>query len=69
MKGKPMKTLLGTMLFVLAAMAQAQGLEADLDGNASALQASEMPPQAMRPAKQAQAAPRPKSDRQRVAAR
>ena len=44
MKGEQMKTLLGTMLFALAAMAQAQGLEADLDGNASALQSSEMRP-------------------------
>ena len=39
-----MKTLLGAMLFALAAQAQvhAQALEADLDGNASALQASEL---------------------------
>jgi hypothetical protein len=39
-----MKTLFGTLLLVLAAQASAQGIEADLDGNASALQASEMRP-------------------------
>ena len=36
-----MKTLFGILLAMLAAQAYAQSLEADLDGNASALQASE----------------------------
>ena len=40
-----MKTLLGAMLFAAVTQAYAQALEADLDGNASALQASEMRPQ------------------------
>lgn len=40
-----MKAIFGTLLLVLAAQAQAQAPEADLDGNASALQASEMRPQ------------------------
>jgi hypothetical protein len=40
-----MKTLLGATLFVLATQVCAQALEADLDGNASALQVSEMRPQ------------------------
>lgn len=35
-----MKTLLGVVLSMLAAQASAQALEADLDGNASALQAT-----------------------------
>ncbi len=39
-----MKTLLGALLFALATQVHAQALEADLDGNASALQASEMSP-------------------------
>jgi hypothetical protein len=39
-----MKNLFGTLLLVLAAQAAAQGIEADLDGNASALEASEMRP-------------------------
>ncbi|HWM45089.1 MAG TPA: hypothetical protein VNP36_21840 [Burkholderiales bacterium] len=39
-----MKTLLGALLFALATQVYAQALEADLDGNASALQASEMRP-------------------------
>jgi hypothetical protein len=55
-----MKTLLGATLFALATQVCAQPLEADLDGNASALQASEMRPQ-----------PRAKSDKtqpQRIAA-
>jgi hypothetical protein len=47
-----MKALLGTMLFALAAQAYAQALEADLDGNASALQASELRP-APQPRKEA----------------
>jgi hypothetical protein len=58
-----MKTLFGSLMFVLAAQAYAQSLEADLDGNASALQASEMRPQPSRPVAKA------KSDRQRLAAR
>ena len=39
-----MKTLLAATLFALATQVCAQALEADLDGNASALQASEMRP-------------------------
>jgi hypothetical protein len=60
-----MKTLFGSLMFVLAAQAYAQSLEADLDGNAAALQASEMRPQPQpsRPVAKA------KSDRQRLAAR
>ena len=39
-----MKTILGTLLLVLALQAQAQtNLEDDLDGNAGALQSSDMP--------------------------
>ena len=40
-----MKTLLGVVLFAVATQVYPQPLEADLDGNASALQASELPPQ------------------------
>ena len=40
-----MKAVFGILLSLFAAQAYAQGLEADLDGNASALQASEMRPQ------------------------
>jgi len=39
-----MKKLLTVTLFIVAPLAQAQGIENDLDGNASALQASEMRP-------------------------
>jgi hypothetical protein len=39
-----MKSLFAAILSLLAAQAHAQALEADLDGNASALQASEMRP-------------------------
>ena len=39
-----MKTLLGAMLFAAVTQAHAQAIEGDLDGNASALQASEMRP-------------------------
>jgi hypothetical protein len=39
-----MKKLIGVILLVAAAQVQAQGPEADLDGNASALQASEIKP-------------------------
>ena len=46
-----MKTLLGAMLFAAVTQAHAQALEADLDGNAGALQASELRP-----------APQPKQD-------
>jgi hypothetical protein len=56
-----MKALLAATLFAGAALANAQAIEADLDGNASALQASEM-----RPAQKSQSA---KTDRQRVASR
>jgi hypothetical protein len=59
-----MKALLGTVLFTLAAMAQAQGLEADLDGNASALQASEMRPAAKAPRPQASPAKKEVAGRQ-----
>jgi hypothetical protein len=38
-----MKTLIGATLFAVTTLVQAQALEADLDGNASALQSSEMP--------------------------
>jgi hypothetical protein len=66
-----MKTLFGSLMFVLAAQAYAQSLEADLDGNASALQASEMrpAPQPSRAAAQANKSQARKPDRQRVAAR
>lgn len=37
-----MKTLLTITLFIVAPLAHAQPIENDLDGNASALQASEM---------------------------
>jgi hypothetical protein len=40
-----MKTLFAAILSLLAAQAYAQGIEDDLDGNASALQASEMRPE------------------------
>jgi hypothetical protein len=40
-----MKTLLAATLFAAATQVHALGLEADLDGNASALQASEPRPQ------------------------
>ena len=46
-----MKTLIRVLLATFVAQAQAQGLEADLDGNASALQASEMPQPHMKAAK------------------
>jgi hypothetical protein len=45
-----MKNLMTAMFMVLAVSAHAQSLEADLDGNASALQASEMRP-AQKPAR------------------
>ena len=65
-----MKTLFAVILSTFAAQASAQALEADLDGNASALQASEMRPQ---PSKQPTRVARPSSDqqadRQRVAAK
>ena len=64
-----MKKLLAATLFAAATLAHAQALEADLDGNASALQASEMrqpSPKPMQVAKQPQPV---KKDRQRVAAR
>jgi hypothetical protein len=62
-----MKTLLTGILFVIAAPVYAQSLEADLDGNAGALQASEMRTQPQAPRQRAQAAPR--RDPQRVATR
>jgi len=40
-----MKTFIGIALFAAAALAHAQPIEADLDGNAGALQASELRPQ------------------------
>ena len=43
-----MKAIFGTLLLLFAAQAYAQSLESDLDGNASALQASEMRPQSQR---------------------
>jgi hypothetical protein len=46
-----MKTLFAVMLFAMAAQVHAQALEADLDGNASALQASEMRPPPQQPAR------------------
>lgn len=62
-----MKTLLAVLLSTLAAQAFAQSLESDLDGNASALQASEMRPQPQRkPAARADAKRAPK---ERVASR
>jgi len=66
-KGKQMKTLIGAMLFAVATLAQAQALEADLDGNASALVASEMRP-APQP-KSTQAKRQNKAPRERVASR
>ena len=47
-----MKNVMAAIFMALAASAQAQTLEADLDGNASALQASEMRP-APKPARPA----------------
>ena len=44
-----MKKLLAVLLSTFAAQAFAQSLESDLDGNASALQASEMRPQPKAP--------------------
>ena len=63
-----MKAILGILLSVLAAQAHAQSVEADLDGNASALQASEMrpQPQSTRPQPQARQA---KKQNQRIASR
>ena len=67
MKGKHMKLLLATTLFAVATLSHAQSIEADLDGNASALQASEM---RARPAARVAAQPKTKkAERQRVAAR
>ena len=44
-----MKAIFGTLLLVLAMQAQAQtNLEDDLDGNAGALESSEMRPQPQR---------------------
>jgi hypothetical protein len=48
-----MRTLIGAILLAAAAQVYPQSLEADLDGNASALQASELRP--------APKAPRPQS--------
>jgi len=62
-----MKTLIGAMLFAVTTLVQAQGLEADLDGNASALVASEMRP-APQP-KSTQAKRQNKAPRERVASR
>ena len=39
-----MKTLFAATLLAASTLAQAQGIETDLDGNAGALQASEMRP-------------------------
>ena len=39
-----MKTLFAAILLAAGTLAQAQSIETDLDGNASALQASEMRP-------------------------
>ena len=67
MKGKHMKNLLAATLFAAATLCHAQAIEADLDGNASALQASET---RARPAAKVAAQPAPKkAERQRVAAR
>jgi hypothetical protein len=67
MKGKQMKTLIGAMLFAVATLGQAQALEADLDGNASALVASEMRPAPQ--SKSSQAKRQNKASRERVASR
>lgn len=56
-----MKTLLGAMLFAVATQVYPLPLEADLDGNASALQTSELRPQPQAKVN--------KPQRQRVAAR
>ena len=59
-----MKAIFGILLSVLAAQAHAQSVEADLDGNASALQASEM-----RPQPQSTQARQAKKQNQRIASR
>jgi hypothetical protein len=67
-----MKTLLAATLFAAATQVCAQALEADLDGNAGALQASELRPQPQPAHRPVQAAPQPqskKAQRQRLAAR
>jgi hypothetical protein len=67
-----MKTLFAVLLITGATLVQAQSLENDLDGNASALQASEMKPRQQTARRPAQVASRPnpaKAKRQRVAAR
>jgi hypothetical protein len=43
-----MRTLFAALLLAAATQAGAQSIECDLDGNASALQASEMNPQPRR---------------------
>jgi hypothetical protein len=62
-----MKTLIGAMLFAVVTQVYSQPLEADLDGNASALLASEMRP-APQP-KSSQAKRQNKAPRERVASR
>jgi hypothetical protein len=64
-----MKTLLGAMLFAVVTQVHAQAIEADLDGNATALQASEMRPPSRKPVQVARQSQPVKKDRQRVAAR
>jgi hypothetical protein len=62
-----MRTLLGILLFTAVTQAYPQPLEADLDGNASALVASELQPQPQPPQPRKKAARQPQPDR-RVAA-
>ena len=62
-----MKKLLAVLLSTFAAQAFAQSLESDLDGNASALQASEMRPQPQR--KAVTRAEVKKAPKERIAAR
>ena len=62
-----MKKLLAVLLSTFAAQAFAQSLESDLDGNASALQASEMRPQP--PRKAVARADAKRAPKERVASR
>jgi hypothetical protein len=58
-----MRTLLAVLAAMAATHAYSQAIEADLDGNASALVASEMRPAPQRPEPQKKAARQPKPDR------
>jgi hypothetical protein len=62
-----MRTLVGILLFTAVTQAYPQALEADLDGNASALVASELRPQAQASQPRKKAARQPQPDRRLAA--